>query len=328
MASGTVRQVENGNDGELDESNPFLLAPEDRPVHKKIEPGNGYGQTKLGRPTTGALEVDGFSIEGVSVGGQETCVMLPALKVAFDIGRCPKRSIDQDFLFITHPHMDHIGGLTMYVACRSILKRKVPTVIVPKCVKATVEKLFAVQRELDASPLPVNLIGMDVGEEFDLGKGFIVKSFKTYHVVPSQGYVIYSVKRKLKHEYVGLAGKEIKALRTSGVQITESIRTPEVAFTGDTTSNFFLDEANKDVLNARLLIMESTFLDDYVSLENANEYGHTHLYEILAHAEKFKNKSIIFIHFSARYTQQDILDAIKKIPPPLQGRVFPLTEGF
>jgi ribonuclease Z len=50
----------------------------------------------------------------------------------------------------------------MYVACRSILKRKVPTVIVPKCVKATVEKLFAVQRELDASPLPVNLIGMDV----------------------------------------------------------------------------------------------------------------------------------------------------------------------
>lgn len=83
------------------------MCPDDA-VFKKIEPGNGYGQTKLGRPTTGALEVDGFSIEGVSVGGQETCVMLPALKVAFDIGRCPKRAIDQDFLFITHAHMDHI----------------------------------------------------------------------------------------------------------------------------------------------------------------------------------------------------------------------------
>lgn len=216
----------------------------------------------------------------------------------------------------------------MYVACRGLLKRKVPTVIVPNCVKEKVENLFAVQRELDASPLPVNLVGMDVGDEFNLGKGFIAKSFKTYHVVPSQGYVIYSVKQKLKSEYVGLPGKEISALRESDVQVTETIRTPEVAFTGDTTSNFFLDEANKDILNARLLIMESTFLDDHMSVENANEYGHTHLFEILAHAERFKNKSIVLIHFSARYTQQEIFDAIKKISPPLQGRVFALTEGF
>ena len=77
-------------------------------VYHKKEPGNGFGQTKLGRPKTGALEVDGFSIEGVSVGGQETCVMLPALKLAFDIGRCPERAVYQDILFITHAHMDHI----------------------------------------------------------------------------------------------------------------------------------------------------------------------------------------------------------------------------
>lgn len=50
----------------------------------------------------------------------------------------------------------------MYVASRGHLKRKVPTVVVPKVVKATVEKLFEIQRELDDSPLPVNLIGMDV----------------------------------------------------------------------------------------------------------------------------------------------------------------------
>lgn len=31
---------------------------------------------------------------------------------------------------------------------------------------------------------------------------------------------------------------------------------PEVAFTGDTTSDFIVDEANADVLSAKILVME------------------------------------------------------------------------
>ncbi|CAK9228041.1 unnamed protein product [Sphagnum troendelagicum] len=289
---------------------------------------NGHGQTKLGRAKTGALEVGGFSIEGVSIGGQETCVMVPAYKVAFDSGRCPERIIHQDFLFITHPHMDHIGGICMYVASRGLLKMKKPTVIVPRCVKDTVEKLFLIQRELDGSDLPVNLIGLDIGEEFDMGKNVVVKAFKTYHVVPSQGYILYSVKEKLKPEYVGLPGDKIKSLKASGIMITETIRVPEVAFTGDTTSDFITNKANQDALNAKLLIMESTFLDNYMSVEKAHEYGHTHFSEIVALGDHFKNKNIVLTHFSARYTQEDIFKALKDLPPILQGRVVALTEGF
>ncbi|KAH9563787.1 hypothetical protein CY35_05G143300 [Sphagnum magellanicum] len=262
---------------------------------------NGYGQTKLGRAKTGALEVGGFSIEGVSIGGQETCVMVPAYKVAFDSGRCPERIIHQDFLFITHPHMDHID---------------------------TVEKLFLIQRELDGSDLPVNLIGLDIGEEFDMGKNVVVKAFKTYHVVPSQGYILYSVKEKLKPEYMGLPGDKIKSLKASGIMITETIKVPEVAFTGDTTSNFITNKANQDALDAKLLIMESTFLDNYMSVEKAHEYGHTHFSEIVALGDHFKNKNIVLTHFSARYTQEDIFKALKDLPPILQGRVVALTEGF
>lgn len=45
--------------------------------------------------------------------------------------------------------------------------------------------------------------------------------------------------------------------RTSiGVQVTEIVKTPEFAFTGDTTSQFILDDRNKDVLDAKLLVME------------------------------------------------------------------------
>lgn len=51
----------------------------------------------------------------------------------------------------------------MYVATRGLFKMKPPTVIVPKCLKATVEKLFDVHRELDGSELKHRLIGLDVG---------------------------------------------------------------------------------------------------------------------------------------------------------------------
>ncbi|KAG0602123.1 hypothetical protein M758_11G161900 [Ceratodon purpureus] len=264
-------------------------------------------QLKLGRSKTGALQLDGFSIEGVSIGGQETCILLPNLKLAFDIGRCPERAVPQDFLFISHAHMDHIGGVCMYVATRGLFKMKPPTVIVPKCLKATVEKLFEVHRELDGSELKHHLVGLDVGEEFNMGKNMIVKPFKTYHVVPSQGYVVYSVKNKLKPEYVGFPGEKIKELKLSGVEITDTVRVSEVAFTGDTTPDFILDDANIDALQAKLLIMETTFLDDAVTIEHARDYGHTHLFEVLKYADRFKNKSILFIHFSARYKREVIL---------------------
>lgn len=44
-------------------------------------------------------------------------------------------------------------------------------------------------------------------------------------------------------------------------QITNTTMVPEVAFTGDTTPDFILDAANKDALQAKLLIMEVQFAE-------------------------------------------------------------------
>lgn len=53
-------------------------------------------------------ELEGLSVEGFSIGGMETCIVLPTLNSVFDMGRCPSRAVHQDFLFITHAHLDHI----------------------------------------------------------------------------------------------------------------------------------------------------------------------------------------------------------------------------
>lgn len=55
------------------------------------------------------------------------------------------------------------GGVAMYVASRGLFSLKPPTVVVPKCVKEDVERLFEVHRKMDNSKLKHNLIGMDVG---------------------------------------------------------------------------------------------------------------------------------------------------------------------
>ncbi|KAK3035667.1 hypothetical protein RJ639_032539, partial [Escallonia herrerae] len=281
------------------------------------------------------LEVEGYGIEGLSIAGHETCVIVPSLNLAFDIGKCPQCAVSQQFLLISHGHMDDIvtlltlrfptsksidtvsylwnlsslrflwnakfeyGGLPMYVATRGLYKMMPPTIIVPKSIKGNVEKLFDAHREMDQSELKHNLIALDVGEEFNFRKDLKVKAFRTYHVIPSQGYIVYSVRQKLKQEYVGLSGEDIKKLKEKGVEITYTITAPEIAFTGDTMSDFIVDNCNTD----------STFVENTMTVQDAREYGHTPLSEIISYADRFENKAILLIHFSARYQLDVIQDA-------------------
>ena len=66
------------------------------------------------------------------------------------------------------------------------------------------------------------------------------------------------------------------------------VEVPEVAFTGDTSSEFITRPGNEDVLRARLLIMELTFLADDVTVEHARAFGHMHISEFVQHADKFQ----------------------------------------
>ncbi|CAL9748101.1 unnamed protein product [Musa acuminata subsp. burmannicoides] len=274
------------------------------------------------------VDVEGYSIEGISVGGHETCVMVPSLNVAFDIGRCPSKAVHQDFLFITHAHLDHIGGLPMYLATRGLYNLKPPTVFVPPCIKEDVVNLLEIHRRMSQVELKLDLVALGPGETYEIRNNLVARPFRTHHVIPSQGYVIYSVRNKLKKQYAHLKGPQIKKLKLSGVEIIDIVLSPEVAFTGDTNSDFILEPRNADALRAKILITEATFLDDENDIEHAREHGHLHLLEIMEHAQWFRNKAILLTHFSSRYKIEDIRQAVSKLQPKLSPKVVALTEGF
>src|SRR5207237_10544172 len=96
------------------------------------------------------------------------------------------------------------------------------------------------------------------GDEIELSREHVVVPFATTHTIPSLGYVVYERRNKLKEEYHGLRGDQIRDLRLSGVEVTREIRTPVLAYTGD-TSPAGLD-GRPAAFEAKVLITELSFI--------------------------------------------------------------------
>jgi ribonuclease Z len=270
------------------------------------------------------LALNGLDLRALSVGGLETCYWLPRWKVALDIGRCPLEVVDCRTVLFTHAHMDHLGGIAYHTATRSLRKQPPPVYVVPHHCVADLGRLFEAWRALDRSDMPHELVPLGPGEQYTLQNGLLARPFRSPHSAPCQGYGIWSQRTKLKPEFQGVDGRELARLRKAGTVIGDLVETPEFAFTGDTRVEVL--EQEEVVRRARVLVMECTFVDERVSVAEARDKGHVHLYELAERAELFQNEAILLTHFSARYRAHEIRAALDaRLPASLRARVTPLV---
>ena len=270
------------------------------------------------------LELCGIPVEALSIGGIETCIHLPSFKLVLDIGRCPPEAVTRETVLLTHAHIDHMGGIAFHCATRSLRGMRPPTYVVQRNEVERFEALFEAWRALDRSDMEHTTIPLGPGEEHELAGGVVVKPFRSPHSAPCQGYGVWTRRKKLKRQYKHLSEGEIARLRVDeGVQVTEALDTAQVAFPGDTLIDVL--EREEVCRRARLLILETTFLDDRVSVAEARSKGHVHLDEVVERAELFENEAILMTHFSARYKAREIQRLLEqKLPGELKDRVVPL----
>nr|CDS28524.1 nuclear ribonuclease Z [Hymenolepis microstoma] len=238
-----------------------------------------------------------FFVYGWSISGNETAIGVKTrgLFALFDVGIAPS----------CHGHIDHIGAI-----CQHMRKRELNNVgpatyyLLPHLIEP-VKALCRAYSELQGCGMghmyEPKLMEMIPGSRIQIESKWWVESFQTDHVVPSLGYIL------LYQDF----------------KTTELI--PEIAYTGDTRFTIFSLPAHPKLLQVKLLITESTYLDgNNRSRENSQKYGHICITDFAINSRLFRDVGAIFLmHFSDRYSLQMIKDKVYcSLPEDLAEKVY------
>lgn len=266
------------------------------------------------------MEHAGLTIEGYSRAAVQSYWRIPELKLGFDLGGSPWDFMGTPTFFVTHAHLDHMAALPVYVARRRMMKMEPPVIYLPRENIEGVDRLLKAWQRLDRGRMNCTLNGVGHGDEIELSRDHSVTVFATTHTVPSVGYQVWLKKKKLKPEYQGLTGDQIRDIRLSGVEVSAEIRTPLICYMGD-TSPAGLDNS-PSAYESKILITELTFFRPEHKKEKIHKFGHTHLDDLIERADKFQNELIIAMHFSTRYQTNQIERAVmKRLPARLKERI-------
>jgi ribonuclease Z len=266
-----------------------------------------------------------YTVRGLSLGGVYTSVHVPELDALFDVGVAPRSAASVARLFLSHGHVDHMGALPAMMGIRGLVGvRQKLQVYAPVPVAPVLQEMLAVISKMHRWPLEVDLYPMEPGQEIRLQNDLWVRAFKTFHPVPSLGYLFFRRVNKLRAEFQDLPGDEIGRRRKAGEDLFDVVDRHELAYATDTLPKVL--DRSPELYKVGTLILECTFLDDRKSVAAARAGAHIHLDELLSHAHRFQNEALVLMHFSQLYKPREVVHILdRRLPPDLRERVLPLV---
>ena len=275
--------------------------------------------TQAGQLTT--VRAGPYTVRGISVGGVYTSLQVPELSIVLDAGITLRALCGTDQLFISHGHVDHMGGLFGLLGVRGMMPKAAPLrVYAPLEVVEDLKQALAATSRLQRYPLAIDAVGLAPGAEAALSSNLWVRSFRTHHPVPSLGYQFFRRVKKLKPEHAGLSGVEIAERKRRGDQLFYEAEHLELCYATDTLIRVL--ETNPSMLESKVLIMECTFYDERKSLADSRAGCHIHLDELLEVAALFRNQHIVLMHTSQIYSPREAREILaRRCPPELQERI-------
>ena len=258
------------------------------------------------------IEIDDLEIIGYSVAGEETVVAMPQLDVCFDIGKAPDQIISINHILLTHGHMDHAAGIAYYLSHRKFCGMPAGTILAPQNLLQPIKDIIKAWGWLDGNKIPVNLVGVKPGDEYQIKPNLFARVFPTKHSKGSVGFSVIEKRKKLKPEYSGLTGPQIVELKKQGIEIDYPLEIPIVSYIGDTQ---YVDFSQlKYIAESKILIAECTFYEDEHS-GRAEAGKHMHIEEFTTLLKNLQNEYIVVTHTTLRTPMREIRKILKNALP-------------
>jgi ribonuclease Z len=257
----------------------------------------------------GFLYLPPYRVQGISIAGEQTAVHIPELDIAFDVGLCPRPVLSAPYIALTHGHMDHVAGLPYYFSQRVFQKMGAGTCICHEEIAGDVQAMMGGWVDLEKQCTPHNIVPIKPGGEYVIKPNVVLKAIEADHTVPALSYVVMEHRKKLLEKYTGFPQHELRQLKINGTEITQTLKIPLVACTGDTKIGDHL--YGPEFTNAPIVITECTFFEQ-AHKKRALIGKHLHIDDLVELLRVWKAKHIVITHTSRRTTLDQIRETIDK----------------